>query len=658
MYGIAYSRDQLLSLRWAQPPSASSSRVRLMNVPITTRVRKCGCRGGRRRRLPAPTYTVIEGTGCSVISGNRPAHSSVIHRPQTPISSTTRAVRVLSNVPPPRYVHQTAEQIHCGTIHPSLFLINPTSIAKPHAIDHLRADLAAFGPDIVVISESWLKPHHKDDMMRVEGYELFWRDRFRRMGGGVAVYCRKKYRAAIYHPRTAYYKNVELMWLSIQANDRTYFLGALYHPPNPLYDKDILAECLQATIDELHHQNGDYSVILAGDFNQFSHSSVLSMGFEAAYVGPTHEGHALDRVYTSEPLYSSCVAVKSTIKTKHLAVMASTIAVLRPESMIMQEDKSTHYYRLRTPTRIASLLKHLSSQTWEVVEEAASTEESFESFYSIIHSAIDKFFPMQHITIRRKEPAFMTPFIKVLIRRRNKLLKRGRHEAAAAVSVRINSCIARRNAVSFDGLERGSRKLWTEVNRLRRPLNDTHGCGGLTADDLNRHYAALSTDHQYVRPSRKVTVTDTSNDVFSSLEVFNHLYTLVNTSSGPDEVPPRVLRLASPFIAKPVAYLFNQSLFHSVVPHQLKRSVITPVAKVALPSEGGDFWPISVTPILGRMMEKLVTKHFYYPMLDHPQQRQHFSDQFAFRPTGSTTVALIAITQTVSEILTKEPMST
>src|SRR6218665_3695929 len=93
---------------------------------------------------------------------------------------------------------------------------------------------------------------------------------------------------------------------------------------------------------------------------------------------------------------------------------------------------------------------------------------------------------------------------------------------------------------------------------------------------------------QYVRPARKVTVTDTSHDVFSSLEVFNQLNTLGNTSSGPDEVPAWFLRLASPFIAKLVAYLFNQSLFHSVVPHQWKRSVITPVAKVALPSEGGD----------------------------------------------------------------------
>src|SRR6218665_182649 len=114
--------------------------------------------------------------------------------------------------------------------------------------------------------------------------------------------------------------------------------------------------------------------------------------------------------------------------------------------------------------------------------------------------------------------------------------------------------------------------------------NDTHSRGRMRRTSADT--AALSTDHQYVRPARKVTVTDTLHDVFSSLEVFNQLNTLSNTSSGPDEVPAWVVRLASPFIAKPVAYLFNQSLFHSVVPHQSKRSVFTPIAKVALPSEG------------------------------------------------------------------------
>lgn len=35
--------------------------------------------------------------------------------------------------------------------HPSILLINPTSLAKPHALQHLTADVQAYKPDIVVV---------------------------------------------------------------------------------------------------------------------------------------------------------------------------------------------------------------------------------------------------------------------------------------------------------------------------------------------------------------------------------------------------------------------------------------------------------------------------------------------------------------------------
>jgi len=40
-------------------------------------------------------------------------------------------------------------------------------------------------------------------------------------------------------------------------------------------------------------------------------------------------------------------------------------------------------------------------------------------------------------------------------------------------------------------------------------------------------------------------------------------------------------------------------------------------------------------------MEKLVVRDFLYPILVHPDLYHLFYDQFAFRPTGSTTAAVI-----------------
>jgi len=106
--------------------------------------------------------------------------------------------------------------------------------------------------------------------------------------------------------------------------------------------------------------------------------------------------------------------------------------------------------------------------------------------------------------------------------------------------------------------------------------------------------------------------------------------------------------MAAPSFAAPVAHLYNLALSHSYVPEQWKSGVITPVPKVAQPKACGDFRPITVTPILSRLLEKLVVRQFIYPVLI---ENDDLSDQFAFRPTGSTTAALINLLHKASALL-------
>ena len=62
-----------------------------------------------------------------------------------------------------------------------------------------------------------------------------------------------------------------------------------------------------------------------------------------------------------------------------------------------------------------------------------------------------------------------------------------------------------------------------------------------------------------------------------------------------------------------------------------------PVPKVAQPKACGDFRPLTVTPMLSRLLEKLVVRQFIFLVLI---ENDDLSDLFAFRPTGSTTAAL------------------
>ena len=164
----------------------------------------------------------------------------------------------------------------------------------------------------------------------------------------------------------------------------------------------------------------------------------------------------------------------------------------------------------------------------------------------------------------------------------------------------------------------------------------------------------VSTDPKYQAPTLKSTASQ-PYEFFTEIQIFHLLDHLKPTSAGIDGLPSWFLRIAAPLVSRPLKTLFNLSVSWSVVPNQWKTSVITPVAKTPRPTTCSDFRPISVTPILSRLLEKLVVRKFFYPIYDHPMFTQSFSDQFAFRPTGSTTCALINLNHIIADLLQTHP---
>jgi len=65
-----------------------------------------------------------------------------------------------------------------------------------------------------------------------------------------------------------------------------------------------------------------------------------------------------------------------------------------------------------------------------------------------------------------------------------------------------------------------------------------------------------------------------------------------------------ISRWLHPYSATNWPYLFNLSLATASVPHQCKEACITPAPKVSAPQQPADYRPISITPILTRIMER------------------------------------------------------
>ena len=169
--------------------------------------------------------------------------------------------------------------------------------------------------------------------------------------------------------------------------------------------------------------------------------------------------------------------------------------------------------------------------------------------------------------------------------------------------------------------------------------------------ELNEYFGEISHDKEYVKSPKKSTVLEMNEEILSESCVFDMLDNLRETSPGLDALPSWFLRLAAPSISYPLQFLYNACLRQSFVPRQWKAAIITPVPKVAKPTSCADYRPISVTPILSRLFEKFIVRTYLYPVLVNEKFRSRYQDQYAFRPTGSTTAALIDIVKVISDML-------
>jgi len=75
-------------------------------------------------------------------------------------------------------------------------------------------------------------------------------------------------------------------------------------------------------------------------------------------------------------------------------------------------------------------------------------------------------------------------------------------------------------------------------------------------------------------------------------------------STGPDGLSTLFLKQVAVEIAEPLACIYNKSLSTGSVPADWKKSNVTPVHKSGNTDDPGNYHPISVVPIVAKVLEK------------------------------------------------------
>jgi len=164
------------------------------------------------------------------------------------------------------------------------------------------------------------------------------------------------------------------------------------------------------------------------------------------------------------------------------------------------------------------------------------------------------------------------------------------------------------------------------------------------ANQLNGFFTSVSTDPQYeLNEVLKFIKPNNCHDAnpfnhFENYQIEPVMCKVTNTAPGCDNLPSWIFRRCSIELADVVAKLLNLSLASGNVYSNWKTAIVTPVPKVAKPTSVTDVRPISVTPILSLIAERLVVNSGYIL----PYQQPLFKTSLLSGPPEVLPVHLLA----------------
>ena len=150
---------------------------------------------------------------------------------------------------------------------PPLMLANVMSLVPK--IDELAYVIDNRCPDLVFITETWLKPNIPDAVINIDNYILLRLDRTEKEHGGVCIYVKENYIADYLEMPNE--NGFEVLWAVINPRRiprgfSRLIIAVLYHPPSA--NNKLMLEYLQSSLESIEVKYPSCGLIIAGDFNK------------------------------------------------------------------------------------------------------------------------------------------------------------------------------------------------------------------------------------------------------------------------------------------------------------------------------------------------------------------------------------------------------
>ena len=562
--------------------------------------------------------------------------------------------------------------------------------------------------DIFAISETHFKTYHNISLFDIPNFKseckIRTHDPIRTFGGGLFVYVKEN----LEYERldSIEINELEVIWLKIKPlKNKIFVLAIVYRPPHVSKFLEIFLPCLEKALDITEDivVIGDFNVNLSKKFVPNSTQLNVSAYDRAFYDALSSYGliqtlsentrtdgrsqSLIDHIYVTQKELEKISFVLPWSLSDHFP-----ICMVRCCDFLVNIPKTQKEVSCRTISD-DSLLKinsEFHSSFFDSVINENSVNEKLSLFYDLIFQIIDKHSPIRTKKVPIQRNLFLSrtnPFrekrnwYKKMLKKhgpneyyhsqykffRNRTVNFDRNSAKDNVSRIIDSAAkAKQITTKFHILDGLRNKIHKNVSRLKIEnvfIEDRFDI----AEKLNVFFTSISSqyfpekNYNFVLPRHLVDHINSKvpNDVFFDIplitteEVEKFLHNIdINSSRGLDEVPPKVLQFSASWLAPCVKDIINVSISNSIFPELWKVARVTAIPKPDFKNEPipKNLRPISVLNTLSKVIEKHVANHLYKFLDDY---NLIYDFQSGSRPAHSCETALLQLTDTISEMCTK-----
>ena len=159
--------------------------------------------------------------------------------------------------------------------------------------------------------------------------------------------------------------------------------------------------------------------------------------------------------------------------------------------------------------------------------------------------------------------------------------------------------------------------------------------------------SVLPVNQMFLTQSRLNFINFNEDEILKVIRALN-----IHKAHGHDDISIRMIKICDKSLLKPLIILFENSIKSSFYPDIWKRSNIIPVHKKNDKQLVNNYRPISLLPIFGKILEKIIFNKIYNFLLEENLLN---SNQSGFRPSDSCINQLLAITHEIFEAFDCNP---